>query len=887
MELELPHELLSIITSQKKPDLKSLKEYITRGHEWLLVRHREGASGFETVNGHTLLIDRLLQRLFLDAKNEAVARYPSNEERCSIVAIGGYGRAELNPYSDIDVLFLYSSNMNSYLKSLTEGILYHLWDLGLTVGFSTRNTADCVKIARSDLTARTALMDTRLIAGDEALYVEMEEVILKDVIGKGVDGFIRDKVKEFDARHAKYGSSVYILEPNIKEGEGGLRDIHTALWVSKARFKAGTFRQLMKKGVITPKELRFFERSTEFLFRVRNELHYLSGRKNDQMMFDYQEKIAAFMGFRDTGQHLAVEGFMRGYYIYARNISQFSRMLIKRASAGPGIGGRLLHKIIQRDIGDGFKVFHNSVTVTSPLLFEKNPYLIMKAFELSQRHAIPLNDFTEELIRKSLRLADDPFRHSKEVNASFLAVLKGKRDVYETLKKMHDLRFLGKFIPEFGKTFCRVQHDIYHVYTLDAHSLFTVMELRRLMEGKYAKEFPFLTNLASEIEKQHILVLAGLFHDIGKGCGRDHSDAGAEMVKEIALRMGLPGPGAEVLEFLVKKHLLMAHISQRRDISDERLILDSCREVGDPERLKMLYLLTFADIRAVGPDVWTPWKGVLLEELYMKGAEVFDRKLMSGRIDERMAERLKEVSRILEGEVSEPYVIDYFKSLPARYFSAARPEVIAGHIRMFRGLKEDPISINIEHHRELGFSTVTVCTLDLPGLFSRITGAMATNSVNILNAQIYTRNDGTVIDILSVSDPFGRLIEDERKWQELKNCLVAVIEGRIHVDDLLAKKTRPSIIREKARPKHPAIVEVDNLVSDTHTVIEIYAHDRVGLLYSITSTLAGLGLYIDVAKVATRGDQAADVFYVKDIFGHKIADQAKLDRIKTEILKVV
>ncbi|MBM2838834.1 MAG: nitrogen regulatory protein uridylyltransferase, GlnD [Deltaproteobacteria bacterium] len=384
MELELPHEILSIITSREKPDLKSLKEYITRGHEWLLGRHRSGSSGFETVNGHTLLIDRLLQRLFLDAKNEAVARYSANEERCSIVAIGGYGRGELNPYSDIDVLFLYPSNMNSYLKSLTEGILYHLWDLGLTVGFSTRNTADCVKIARSDLTARTALMDTRLIAGDEALYVEMEEVILKDVIGKGVDGFIRDKVKEFDSRHAKYGSSVYILEPNIKEGEGGLRDIHTALWVSKARFKAGTFRQLMKKGVITPKELRFFERSTEFLFRVRNELHYLSGRKNDQMMFDYQEKIAAFMGFRDIGPHLAVEGFMRGYYIYARNISQFSSMLIKRASAGPGIGGRLLHKMIQRDIGDGFKVFHNSITVTSPSLFEKTPFLLMKAFELPE-----------------------------------------------------------------------------------------------------------------------------------------------------------------------------------------------------------------------------------------------------------------------------------------------------------------------------------------------------------------------------------------------------------------------------------------------------------------------------------------------------------------------
>lgn len=888
MEYDLPQEILSIITSKEKPTLKSLKEYIARGHEWLLARHRSGASGFETVNGHTVLIDRLLQRLFLDAKKDALARYPSNEERCSIVAIGGYGRGELNPYSDIDVLFLYyPSNINSYLKSLTEGILYHLWDLGLTVGFSTRNIGDCVKIARSDLTARTALMDTRLIAGDEPLYVEMEEVIHKDVIGKGVDGFIRDKVKEGEERHAKYGSSVYILEPNIKEGEGGLRDIHTALWVSKARFKAGTFKLLMKKGVITPKELRFFERSTEFLFRVRNELHYLSGRKNDQMTFEYQEKIAEFMRFRDRRQHLAVEGFMRSYYIYARNISQFSQMLVKRASAGPGLGERFLHKVTQRDIGDGFKVFHDRITVTSSSVFEKSPLLLMKAFELSRRHGLPFNDFTEELIRKSLHLADAPFRCSKEINASFLSILKGKRDVYETLKAMHDLRLLGKFIPEFGKTFCRVQHDIYHVYTLDTHSLFTVMELRMLMEGRYTKEFPYLTELAREVGSPHILVLAGLFHDIGKGEGHDHAETGAKMVREIAFRMGLPEPDGGLLEFLVRKHLLMAHISQRRDISDERLVLDFCREVGDAERLRMLYLLTFADIRAVGPDVWTPWKGVLLEELYRMGAQVFDRKLTSGKIDERMAGRLKDVSRILEGEVSETYVIDYFRSLPARYFSSNRPEEIAAHIRMFMTLKENPISIGIDHSRELGFSTVTVCTLDLPGLFSKITGVMAANGINILNAQIYTRSDGTVIDILSVNDPFGRLIEDERKWQELKNCLVSVIEGRVHVDALLAKKTRPPVIREKARPKHPAIVEVDNLVSDTHTVIDIYAHDRVGLLYSITSTLARLGLYIDVSKIATRGDQAADVFYVKDIFGHKIADQAKLDRIKTEIMKVV
>lgn len=887
MQIDLPQDILSIISTDHKPSLKELKEYVAKGHEWLLAGHSSGASGFDTVKGHTRLIDNLLQRLFIDAANDARAKYPQASDRCSVVAIGGYGRGELNPYSDIDVLFLYPAEISSYLKSLTEGILYRLWDLGLTVGFSTRNIADCVKIARNDLTARTALMDTRLIAGEEGLYAEMEDVLHCDVIWKGVDAFIREKLLESEERHRKYGSSVYILEPNIKEGEGGLRDIHTALWISKARFKVGSFRELMKKGVITPREFRFFERSTEFLFRVRNELHYLSGRKNDQMSFEHQEKIAKFMGFRDTKHHKAVEGFMRGYYIYARNISQFSQLLIKRGIAGPGLGERLIHKFVQRDIGHGFKAFHNRITVTSTSAFESSPSMLMKGFELSMKHALPFNDFTEELIRKNLRLVDDSFRHSRDVNESFFTILKGKRDVYQTLKMMHDLRFLGKFIPEFGKTFCRVQHDIYHVYTLDTHSLFTVMELRNLMEGLYAKEFPFLTGIAKETGNHHILVLAGLFHDIGKGTGKDHSETGADMVRDIAARMGLPAEEAELLDFLVRKHLIMAHISQRRDLSDERLIIDFCKEVGDIERLRMLYLLTFADMRAVGPDVWSPWKGALLEELYRAALHIFDRKLTAERIDERMGRKLSEVSVLLGREAGGLDLTDYFKTLPPRYFMASRPEEIAEHVMMFKGLDAHPISIKIDHNRELGFSVVSICTLDVPGLFSKITGVMAAHGVNILDAQIYTRKDGTVLDILTVNDPFGRLIEDEKKWEGLKDTMAAVIEGRTSVDRLLSKKSAPPAIKEKVKPRHPAVVEIDNLVSDTHSVIDIFADDRVGLLYSITSTLTKIGLYIDVAKIATKGDQAADVFYVKDIFGHKVSDEAKLERIKTELMKVL
>ncbi|MEK7850759.1 MAG: [protein-PII] uridylyltransferase [Deltaproteobacteria bacterium] len=887
MSDEFPNEILSIITSKEKPTLKVFKEYVTRGHEWLLTRHRSGASGFEIVSGHTHLIDRLLERLFIGARKDALARYPAKEERCSIVAIGGYGRGELNPHSDIDILFLYPSTITPYLKALTEGILYYLWDLGLTVGFSTRTISDCVKIAKTDLTVRTALMDTRLIAGDEALYVEMEEVLLRDVVSKGVDGFIREKLLESEERQKRYGSSVYILEPNIKEGEGGLRDIHTALWVSKARFKAGGFRELMKKGIITPRELRFFERSLEFLFRVRNELHYLSGRKNDQMTFDYQENIARFMRFKDGQHHLAVEGFMRGYYIYAKNISQFSQLLIKRASAGPGLRERLLNKVVQRDIGDGFKVFHNRITVTSSSAFEDHPLMMMKGFELSRKHGLPFNDFTEELIRKNLRLAGDDFRHSKEVNESFLAMLKGEKGVYETLRTMHDLRFLGKFIPEFGKTFCRVQHDVYHVYTLDAHSLFTVSELRKLVEGGYAREFPFLTELAKEVESPHILVMAGLFHDIGKGFGKDHAERGAELAKMAADRMWLTKDEAELLEFLVRKHLLMAHISQRRDTSDEKLILDFCKEVGDMERLRMLYLLTFADMRAVGPDVWSPWKGALLEELYTMGAHVFDRKLSTEKISERVGRRLKEVRDILEGEVEEPYLIDFFKTLPSRYFSANRAEEIARHVRMLSRLKERPILIDVSRGREVGFHTVTICTLDMPGLFSKITGVMAASGLNILDAQLYTRKDGTVLDILTVKDPFGRFSEDGKRWDGLKEEMVSVIEGRVSVDAILARKTAPPVIKGKAKPKYPAVVEVDNLISDTHTVIDIFADDRIGLLYSVSAALARLGLYIDVAKISTRGDQAADVFYVKDIFGHKVTDEKKIGKIKTEILKAV
>jgi len=846
-------------------------------------KHRAGAAGRQTVGSLTSLTDTLIRNLYRSVSADISEK---GFGACTLVALGGYGRGELNPRSDIDLMFFYSGKDRPFAERISERMLYLLWDLGLEVGYSVRTARDCLEMADKDITARTALIDSRYLVGDEELYREYERTVMDAVLSRNSQGFVREKLEENSRRLRKYGSSVYLLEPNIKEGEGGLRDLQTALWVAQVKFKVHSLRGLIIKGVLNEKEGKAFEDAFDHLWRIRNELHYLSTRKNDQIHFDQQEEIARFLGYRNNKRALAVEQFMQDYYAHATHVEHLSSSLITKATQQDEPTFKILGYLTRRSVEEGFYILRGELRASSPDIFDENPARMMKAFLLSQRHGVPLSVALKGLIRQNLHRINDRVRRSREMSESFLEILRNPKGVETALGDMHHLQVLSRFIPEFGRIYCKVQHDAYHIYTVDIHSLFAVEEIAKLWRGEYAEKKPFLTAVANDIEKRELLLLAVLFHDIGKGEGKDHSNKGGEMIPTIARRLGLNREDSRRLEFLVRNHLQMAHISQRRDLHDDKLIVQFAQRMAMSENLKMLYLLTFADIKAVGPDVWSEWKGFLLQELYEKAYDILERgNFQLEKRSEKVRNRKRKIVGLLEDEFDRKAVKDVLRVMSTRYLLSHRSAEIIQHIRLIFEGQGKNLAMKIDHGPQGEYTQLTLTTLDIPGLFSKITGVMAANGINILGAQIYTQKNGVALDILQVTSQTGEAITDEKKWQQVREDLTGVIEGRLRVAELVKKRHRPSFLAAPPRPRFPNRIEVDNEVSDEYTVLDVYAHDKVGVLYHITKALKELGLYIGVSKISTKVDQVADTFYVQDIFGQKVTEEDKIEEIRTRLLE--
>ena len=861
--------------------LAAAREFLEHFREELKRGHREGEDGARVVQSITAMTDALVTRLFTAISDDLRI---SKAGDLVLVAIGGYGRGELNPYSDLDLMFLYSGKDSKRVEEVASRLLYFLWDLRLDVGYSVRTLPDCLEMANSDATVKTALLDARFLIGSEPLFRELKKLMVAQVLAKRSDSFIAEKLLELKTRRGKYGSSVYILEPNIKEGEGCLRDLHTAMWVAKIKYKVDEPRELVIKGVLSEDELELYLSSLSYLWRIRNELHYLAGRKNDQLTFEAQSSIARFFGYEDRGSTLAVEHFMQDFYLHANRVEHFSSQMITKCSQREEGARKILGYFTRRPVGEGFYVMKGELVVPDESVIVKDPIRLMRIFEYAQKQGVAIGLVTKGLIRENLDLVNDKFRRSKEANASFFSILQSEKGVAQTLQQMHHLGFLNRFLPEFERIYCKVQHDVYHIYTVDTHTLFAVDEIARLWRGEHRDTLPLLTELAMEVDKRWLLLLAVLLHDVGKGSGGGHAEIGADLSRTIARRMGLSKEDGDRLQFLVRNHLLLAHIAQRRDLHDERMIIQFARQMERSENLKMLYLLTYADIKAVGPEVWTDWKGLLLQELYEKAFQVLERgdfKL------EASGDRVRRVKRAVFDLLCDDYqaklIEDELQSLSTRHLLSYATEVIAGHVRTLLSLTDNQLVLKVSHETDRGYTNCTVCTYDVPGLFSMITGVMAANGMNILGAQIHTNTNEKVLDILQINSPQGFVITDDGRWARLEADLRQVLSGDLRVGALVAKRHRPSILTDKAKPTVPARVEIDNEVSSDYTVIDIYAHDQVGLLYGITSTLTRLGLYIGVSKISTKVDQVADVFYVKDIFGQKLTDPAKLEEIRREL----
>lgn len=860
------------------------RDYLGRARELLFQQHEAGATGREIVERYTRVVDHVVQSLFVAARASYGSRYAVLDQRCAMIAQGGYGRGELNPCSDIDLLFLYPHRSDAYVETITETVLYALWDTGLTVGQAVRSLRECVRLAAQDFKVKTSLLDTRFLAGDEVLYQEFAATMDAEVLKRNAARFFREKVAENEERHRKYGDSVFLVEPHLKEGEGGLRDIHTAMWLAKVKFRIHQLDDLVRKGVVTEQEVKEVVGARDFLWRVRNALHFLSGQHQDQLTFEYQERIAADLGFRDDEKSKGVEQFMRYYYLHATAVNRFSDEIIARCLESSS-SYHLLGRLSSREIRKGVRISGNELVVGDPAVFVADPSLLVIVLADAERHGVQLSNGTRRLVRSHAYLLDEAVRCSEGVAKAFLDILSWKTGVYETLVEMHKLDVLDALLPDFGNLRCMAQYDRYHIYTVDEHTLRGVHFLQRLRVGEFKETAPSLTDVVREVDKIEVLYLAMLFHDAGKGQGGDHSRHGADMARRVSAQLHLHADDAAQFELLVRHHLLMHHLATRRDINDPKLVVEFANAVGNVETLKMLYVLTFADLNATNPKFWNSWQDMLLGELYDRAINVFERGLMveQDQTDRARRVRLRVATRIGDkgGEALERFLAD----MPDRYFLSTPEDAIPRHFQLVRRLEEQPVVTDVSHFPEREFSAFTVVTRDQPGLFAKLTGVLRANGMNIVGARITTGGSGIALDVFRVSHlDRAEIARSDDRWARIEVATAKVLAGELDVEELVEKAARPSILGEKVVPRVGTSIDIDNEVSADFTVVDVSTRDRIGILFAIANTLFHLDLRIHLAKITTTVDRVLDVFYVSDAAGRKIENMETLKHIEEKLL---
>ena len=861
-----------------------LRDFIRQERDKIRDKHQQGAGGKEIANDYSLLVDKVIEKAFELAI--VSSEKPSN---LALVAIGGYGRAELSPYSDVDILFLHAKKIPPWEQEVIHQTLCFLWDVKLQVGHSSRSISNCIEMARGDLTIKTSLLEARYLLGSKEVFAEFYKTFQREIIEKGARDFIKQKIEERNQRYALYDTSANLLEPNVKESPGGLRDYHTVCWLVRGRYPSDTMEGLSPAGTLFSEELEAFNKAYDFILRVRNEMHLTSQKKSDVLALQIQDKIANNLGYCPTGHFTRAETFMKDYYIQANIVKKFSSTIINRCQEERGLR-KMFSYLAKKELGHGLYVWEKEIRLKKPTdnIFQENPWLILEVFALAGRENLSLSEELKQLIKSHLYLIGDNFREDREIAQKFFAILKEKK-AGKALRQMHELGLLGQYIPEFGEITCLIQHDLYHKYTIDEHSLRAIECLEELPNTETA-ELKGLAQIYQNLSHPEITKLALLLHDLGKSQGPNHAEIGALMVRNILKRLCLPEIVKEKVELLVHHHILMNHTAQRRDVHDKEVIKQFSEVVKDTDNLQRLYLLTYADLKAVGPGVWTVWKGALLWELYHKTRDYLskgDEEVISG---EEFLERLKqELFEDLIDEVEPEGIESHLERMPYKYILSTSVEKIAGHIRLIEALRqrhEEPL-LSYQHNTQIGYTEIMVCTHDKPGIFSQIAGVLASKDVNILGAQIYTGKDGIAIDTLQVATLQEQPLLEEDLWQAIRLELAAILREEKKVEDLVNKRKKVLSPLTDKKISVPTVVKLDNRLSDTHTVIEVFTQDRLGLLFDITNTLYKLGIDIYLAKISTELQKAIDVFYVTNLAGEKIMDEGELSNIKETLLEVL
>ncbi len=860
--------------------------------EQLLLKDRQGRRCAERL---CFMMDEIIRVLFeFVVAHLYPSENPSDSEHMAIVATGGYGRGLLAPGSDIDLLFLLPYKQTAWGESVAEAILYCLWDLGLKVGHATRSIDECIRQAKADMTIRTAILESRFLLGDKKLFDELMTRFDKSVIQGTGSEFVAAKLNEREERHRKAGQSRYLVEPNVKDGKGGLRDLHTLFWIAKYVYRVHDVEELIDRGVFDEDELKLFRRCEDFQWSVRCNMHFLTGRAEERLSFDIQREIAVRLGYTEHPGMKDVERFMKHYFLIAKDVGDLTAILCseledQQTKPAPVLS-RMMAKLRPRGRRalpetEDFLDDNNRLTIVDKDVFTRDPVNFIRMFRLAQKHHLVLHPDVMRLVNKSLRLIDSKLRQNPEANKLFLEILTSQ-DAEIILRRMNETGVLGRFVRAFGRVVAMMQFNMYHHYTVDEHLLRCIGILADIERGSN-DEFLLASDLMRKILPEHrtLLYVALFLHDIAKGRIEDHSIAGARIARVFCPRIGLSPADTDTVAWLIEQHLVMSSVAQSRDLSDRKTIENFAAVAQSLERMKLLTILTTADIRAVGPGVWNGWKAQLLRTLYYETEPVLTGGFSEVNRAQRVAMAQAELKAQLKDWPAERVDAYIARHYPAYWLKVDVPHRVV-HARFVQAAEDAGKSIATTFALDAarGVTELTILAPDHPWLLSTLAGACAATGANIVDAQIFTTTDGRVLDTIAVSREFEQDDDETRRAGRIADTIEKALSGTLKLPDMV---TRRSVA--KGRIKAFAIepeVTINNQWSNRYTVIEVTGLDRPGLLYELTATLSKLSLNITSAHVATFGERVVDVFYVTDLLGAKIASPTREVAIKRALLQL-